>query len=128
MQIDDNAEQFRTPHPLGLPQKKGDPFGWFVIPSPISPSRFLRVMVAPIDETEWQHVSVSCIEKRKPRTPVWSEMCFIKDMFWEPEEVVFQLHPKKSEYVNHAENCLHLWRYTKSELPTPEWWRVGPKN
>lgn len=37
------------------------------------------------------------------------EMCAIKDMFFEPEEECVQFHPKKSSYVNIAQNCLHIW-------------------
>ena len=54
----------------------------------------------------WDHVSVS----KKNRIPTWDEMCAIKDMFFEPEEVDVQYHPKQSEYVNNHPYCLHLWR------------------
>lgn len=54
----------------------------------------------------WDHVSV-----RTPyRCPLWSEMCQIKDLFFRDDEVVMQLHPAKSEYVNHHPFTLHLWR------------------
>jgi len=102
----EKAEQYRQKHPLGFPHKKGDDFGWFVIPSPVFPEDLdgsLMVMVAPSD-AEWQHVSVSSVDG----TPTWDEMTFIKDLFWDEEDVVVQFHPKKSEYVNMAENCLHF--------------------
>lgn len=54
----------------------------------------------------WDHVSVS----RKNKMPTWDEMCAIKDMFFDPEEVAVRYHPKKSEYVNNHPYCLHLWR------------------
>ena len=54
----------------------------------------------------WEHVSVSC----ENRCPNWPEMCFIKNLFWDDEEVVVQFHPKKSEYVNVHPYCLHLWK------------------
>lgn len=44
----------------------------------------------------WEHVSVST----RRRVPNWTEMCFVKDLFWAPEECVVQFHPPKSEYVN----------------------------
>ena len=34
----------------------------------------------------------------------------IKDIFWGDEEDVIQFFPKKSEYVNLVNNCMHLWR------------------
>lgn len=71
----------------------------------------------------WEHISVS----KKNRCPTWEEMCEIKDMFFEPEEVVVQYHPRKSEYVNMYQYCLHLWRPTTCELPTPPSIFVGLK-
>lgn len=32
------------------------------------------------------------------------------------EEEAYQIHPKKSEYVNVQENCLHLWKPVGHEL------------
>lgn len=58
------------------------------------------------DEMGWEHVSVSTHK----RCPTWEEMCFIKDLFWGEEDLVMQLHPPKSEYVNNHPYCLHLWR------------------
>ena len=46
----------------------------------------------------WDHVSVTL--KNQKRCPTWDEMCAIKDMFFEEDEVVIQYHPAKSEYVN----------------------------
>ena len=69
------------------------------------------------DGLGWEHVSVSI--KDVQRCPKWNEMCKIKEMFWEDEEVVMQLHPKKSEYVNIHDYTLHLWRPIDQEIPTP---------
>jgi hypothetical protein len=52
-------------------------------------------------------------------------MCFIKDLFWDAEDVVIQYHPAKSEYVNMHENTLHLWRPVGKEIPTPPKELVG---
>lgn len=65
----------------------------------------------------WEHVSVS--PKNQKRCPTWEEMCTVKDMFFEPEEVVMQLHPAHSEYVNNHPYCLHLWRPLEREIPLP---------
>jgi hypothetical protein len=64
---------------------------------------------------KWEHVSVSLPN----RTPTWTEMCFIKDVFWGEEEVVFQLHPAKSRYVNIHPFVLHLWRHKRCDPPKP---------
>lgn len=64
----------------------------------------------------WEHVSV---HRTNGKMPTWEEMCGIKDIFFEDEETVVQYHPKKSEYVNIHKSCLHLWRPTTENMPTP---------
>jgi hypothetical protein len=64
----------------------------------------LRCIVS--DGGGWDHVSVSL----HTRCPTWDEMAFVKSLFFDDEEVVMQLHPAKSQYVNHFQFCLHLWR------------------
>jgi hypothetical protein len=49
-----------------------------------------------------------------------------KDLFWEPEDVVMQLHPQKSTYVNFNPHTLHLWRPKSVRIPTPPVGMVGP--
>jgi len=117
-------EQYRSPHPLGFEHKPGDPFGWFMIERkksvPMGPMvRGMHVMktifaVQADAQTEWEHVSVSLPD----RCPTWDEMCFIKSIFWDDDETVVQYHPPKSDYVNVAKNCLHLWMY-RGEMPRP---------
>ena len=115
----ERAEKYRSPHPVGLHQEKGDPYGWFEIRrKPTEP--VLRIQVAP-GYQGWEHASVS----RGDRCPTWEEMCFVKDLFWDSEDVVMQFHPKKSEYVNLAKTCLHLWRPIGIEFPTPDKLMVG---
>lgn len=70
----------------------------------------------------WEHVSVSF----HSRTPTWEEMCKVKNIFWDAEDVVIQFHPRASEYVNAHEHCLHLWRPTNATIPTPPPILVGP--
>ena len=72
------------------------------------------------DGEGWEHVSVHIISDGKDRTPTWSEMCRIKDMFWDKEDCVVQYHPPESEYVNNHKHTLHLWRPTDQILPKPE--------
>src|SRR5580658_4748259 len=92
----ERAEKFRRPHPVGLSQKEGDDFGWFEIPT-TAPGPKIRAQVSPgYMEFEFEHVSVSLAH----RCPTWEEMCKIKDLFWDDEDVVVQFHPAKSEYVN----------------------------
>lgn len=85
--------------------------------------RYVRCVVS--DGAGWQHVSVSIEGDR--RTPTWEMMCRIKELFWDDEDVVMQLHPKKSEYVNMHPGCLHLWKPMNAEIPTPDSLMVGIK-
>lgn len=63
----------------------------------------------------WDHVSVSL----PGRTPYWSEMCFVKDFFFYPNECVVQYHPDRKDYINNHPHCLHLWRPQNVAIPTP---------
>lgn len=60
------------------------------------------------DEDGWEHVSVSPFDHTI--TPSWDDLCRIKGIFWDEEEMALQFFPRKSQYVNLQENCLHLWR------------------
>lgn len=71
----------------------------------------------------WDHVSVS----HRARVPIWEEMCWVKDLFWTPEECVVQYHPPKVDYINCHPNCLHLWKPQGIELPRPPSYMVGPR-
>lgn len=69
----------------------------------------------------WEHVSVSLPN----RCPTWAEMCLVKDLFWEDDEAVMQLHPAKADYVNCHPWCLHLWRPLVGQIPLPPKELVG---
>ena len=85
--------------------------GLAIIPGPHN--RDLTIMFS--DGLGWEHVSVST----PSRCPNWAEMCFAKDLFWSVDDVVMQIHPAASEYVNNHPYCLHLWRPQGVEIPTP---------
>lgn len=79
----------------------------------------------------WEHVSVHAYtEGAGSATPNWAEMCAVKDLFWDGEDAVMQLHPRKSEYVNAHPFVLHLWRPapgSHERIPEPPYTMVGPK-
>ena len=87
-------------------------FGWCRFPD----KKFQGTLVIGFNENGWEHVSVSSYNKRQ--LPDWDIMCRLKEIFWEDEEMVVQIHPKKSEYLHGVgtiggdklENVLHLWR------------------
>jgi hypothetical protein len=96
-------ERFRVTHgTLGTDKSRGNT-GYFLIKS-LKLKKPLRAIVS--DELGWEHVSVSL----PARCPTWDEMCFVKDLFWDATDLVIQLHPPRSEYVNTHEYCLHMWR------------------
>ena len=64
---------------------------------------------------EFEHLSVSTPIK----TPTWEQMCKMKDIFWNEDECCMQLHPKKEDYVNNMQYCLHIWKPINAEIPTP---------
>lgn len=79
------------------------------------------------DGSGWEHVSVHIVDSGKEVTPIWEEMCMIKDLFWDPEDCVIQFHPPQSEYVNNHPYTLHLWRPVGKEFPRPDSILVGIK-
>ncbi len=81
----------------------------------------LRVVSS--DGMGWNHVSVSL----QDRCPTWEEMCLVKDLFWDEDDCVMQLHPPRSEYVNNHRHCLHLWQPHNDVIPMPPSYMVGLK-
>ena len=77
--------------------------------------RVKGMFVVASDGLGWEHVSVSTTGY----TPTWSDMCKIKDIFWDPEDLVVQFHPRKSRYVNNHPFCLHMWRPIDRWIPEP---------
>lgn len=61
----------------------------------------------------WEHVSVSCPN----RCPNWLEMCFVKDLFWNDDELVIQYHVPKAQHINNHPHVLHMWRDTLHPHP-----------
>jgi hypothetical protein len=100
---------------------KGAHYGSFIVKLP---QKTLYIMAHDGAETGWEHVSVSAYihPNQAPMVkaiPEWADMCLVKNLFWEPHEAVIQIHPSEAEYVNIAPNCLHLWRPTNGQMPTP---------
>lgn len=114
------VERFRmTEGPLRSSAAYGNN-GAFLIPCPGTRSN-LQVIVS--DGMGWEHVSVSLAT----RLPTYSEMQFVKELFWDDEETVIEYHPPKSRYVNNHPFCLHLWKPIDVEIPLPPVIMVGFK-
>jgi hypothetical protein len=121
MKIDSSIERYRERSGFFRSQT-GDDFGLFVIPGPCGTD--LKVIFSSGDPTigvEWQHASVST----RNRCPNWQEMCFVKELLWDPEETVMQLHPPRSQWINNHPFVLHLWKPNNVEIPLPPPITVG---
>jgi hypothetical protein len=86
-------------------------------------SEKLICIAADADTTGWQHVSCYVIYvsngRPKRKIPSWSDMCYVKSVFWDDEDCVVQYHLPKSQYVNDNPYVLHLWRSALQEMPMP---------
>ncbi|WP_145669442.1 DUF7694 domain-containing protein [Bradyrhizobium stylosanthis] len=116
-QIGDQLEGGRVRYGQFASAPGSGPCGLFIVQGPCG----CELKIISLLHPHWEHVSVSIPR----RCPNWQEMCFVKDLFWDGEECVMQLHPPRSEYVNNNRYCLHLWRPTCQEIPTPPSWLVG---
>ena len=86
------------------------------------------IMCVVSDQDGWEHVSVTVGGSAATRTPTWEEMCFIKELFWDEEDCVMQLHPPESDYINNHPHCLHLWRPIGVDIIRPPSYMVGYKD
>lgn len=86
---------------------------------PLSRDRTRKLVCIAVRNEGWEHVSVHLEVEHETFIPSWNEMCFIKSLFWDAEDVVMQLHPRESEYKNVHPSVLHLWRPMDGEIPTP---------
>jgi hypothetical protein len=121
MKFSEKLEPFRI-HAGFYGSSAGSDYGAFIVPGPCG--RELLIIASPGDADEnipWEHVSVSLPN----RCPNWPEMSFVKDLFWDMEETVMQLHPPRSQWINQHPFCLHLWRPLNAEIPLPPRIAVG---
>ena len=100
--------------------------GAFLMPA-IIPGRDFCIIAS--DGMDWEHVSVHMANHRdKTFMPTWKEMDHVKNVFWDEEDTVMQLHPPRSKWVNNHPHTLHLWRPLSLEIPLPEEIMVGMPN
>ena len=84
------------------------PFPGMIRAFKIPYKNFFFQVLASIEPNGWGHVSVALWNNA--RIPKWEEMCFIKSIFFDAEDLCIQFHPKKSQYVNLHDKCLHIWQ------------------
>ena len=99
--------------------------GAFILPALVA-DRHLIIIAS--DGMDWEHVSVHiALNSGKTRIRTWEEMCQVKNLFWDSEDAVMQLHPPQSTWVNNHRTTLHLWRPLKVDIPLPPEVCVGYK-
>ena len=98
--------------------------GAFSLP-PLRGGRWFFCIVS--DGAGWEHVSVHVRDGKMLHTPTWNEMCYVKEVFWDDEDIVLEYHPPRSQYVNNHPHTLHLWRPTNQTIPNPPSYLVGIK-
>lgn len=121
MKFDSSLERYRV-RSSEFRSRTGEDFGAFFVPGPCGAE--LKIIASSGDSSigvEWEHVSISC----RNRCPNWTEMCFVKGLFWDAEEAVMQLHPPQSKWINNHPYCLHLWRPKSQAIPLPPDITVG---
>ena len=111
------VDKFRKSHPMYPDTEFGDSCGYFEVDRTDMGRKYTLRMISSGLQSRggWEHVSVSI----EDRCPSWDDMCFVKSLFWEPEETVLQFHPAKSDYVNIHEFCLHLWKQAGFQVELP---------
>jgi hypothetical protein len=118
-QLPANLEKCRVDHQMYVTPEEGSIEGAFIIEYG---NKRLRVISGCGDG--WDHVSVSLSH----RTPTWEEMTFIKNLFFEPDELVIQFHPPAESYVNFSRYVLHLWKPWGVVIELPPRWMIAPHN
>jgi len=119
-----------TQHPLLGTDAGAGNNGAFELESPLPGWRLHLICSDGLDAGDlggWEHVSVhaSRYDGRQTRTPSWDEMCFVKSLCWDDDDLIVQFHPRRRDYVNNHPNVLHLWRPLHAEIPTPPTILVG---
>ena len=109
--------RMRTPQVLDLYGTYGDDKCGVFLVVPPGPDLSLRLKVIAVSHDGWDHVSVSIADSF--RTPSWSEMDWVKRIFFHKSEVAMQLHVAEDDHISIHPGALHLWRPLKSEIPLP---------
>lgn len=81
---------------------------------------FLNIIAA--DNHGWEHVSISIVNfegNQIERCPKWHEMKYVKELFFNDDETVIQIHPPVSDNVSINDYVLHLWRNKNQKIEMP---------
>ena len=97
------------------------PQGAFLLPGPLGNTLSVVASngrdwkLAGLAGEAWQHVSVSLPR----RCPTWREMEWVREQFFNDDELVLQFSVPREKHINHHDYCLHLWKPTETAIPLP---------
>src|SRR4030042_4807672 len=98
----------RVEHPLAGWGDEGN--GCFFVKCPAT-NADLKIIAS--NQEGWDHVSVSA----RNRCPNWTEMAYVKPLFFKSEECAIQYHVPEIDHINCHPYCLHLWRPQNESIP-----------
>lgn len=107
-----NAFYFPTPN-ANYKEIKHPLFNDEIVKSWTFNGLLIMATVGNYDGVQWLHVSVS----RKSKLPTYTELQMIKRDFIGDDRKAIFVFPKKSNYVNIHNFCLHLWSCEKDIIP-----------
>lgn len=118
----EHLEEFRCKDYSIWSSEKGDTFGVFIIRIG---SYALLCIVG--DGHFWDHVSVTVRDKKGrqiKRLPNYNELCKVKNLFFEDDEIVVHYFVPATDHVNINDWCLHLWKHQQKPFPRPPMYMV----
>lgn len=104
-----------------LPDKKNyeanENFQYIILPRK---NGFYNVITT--ETKEWKRVRVSLLDKYYhplDRYPKWDEMCLIKEMLFNDDEAVIEIHTNDEFKMYEKDYTIDLWRPLNKEMPLP---------
>jgi hypothetical protein len=65
--------------------------------------------------------SWECVEVYTPvRYPIWEELCLVRNLFWDRNDLVIQYYPREKDCSNFKKYSVCLWRPTNQLIPNPQ--------
>lgn len=75
-----------------------------------------------IQTNDWKRIQVSLLNwwhQQLKVFPTWDEMCAIKDIFFNDDEAIIEIHPSDEYKIYEKDYTIDLWKPLNKELPLP---------
>ena len=92
--------------------------GFFIIPR--NNNTFYQVVAS--SGSGWDHVSVCLLDRKGnfiERTVTWDEMCLVKEMLFNDDEAVIEIHTSDEFEMYEKDYTIDLWKPLNKEMPLP---------